>query len=70
MAVDGFREESDMTDYGAKSRMQMMARYNMDRRTRKIRRLYYHALDYAGFIAWGMAVIMVTAMGIFVLCHR
>jgi hypothetical protein len=48
----------------------MMARYNSDRRQRKIRRYLYHAQEYIGFWLWGMAVILVSAMGIFVLCHK
>jgi hypothetical protein len=59
-----------MTDYGQKSRAQMMARYQLERRQRKIRRIYFHALDYAGFICWCMAGIMTAACAIFVLWHR
>ena len=59
-----------MTDYGQKSRAQMMARYQLERRQRKIRRIYFHALDYAGFICWAMVGIIATAMGLFVVFHR
>ena len=59
-----------MTDYGAKSRQQMMAKYNIDRRTRHLRRFYYHALDALGLWWWCMVGIMVTAAVIFCVAHR
>lgn len=59
-----------MTDYGTKSRMQMMERYQLERRTKKLRRMYYHLLDYTGFVLWGMAIVLMTAMTIWVLWHK
>ena len=49
---------------------QAARRWNIERRQRRIRHLYYHALDYAGFICWAMVGIIATAMGLFVVFHR
>jgi hypothetical protein len=46
------------------------AEWKRERRVKKLRRLYYHAMDIAGLWLWGMAVIMATAMLIFVVEHR
>jgi hypothetical protein len=59
-----------MTDYGAKSRQQMMARYVVERRKRHLRRIGYHILDIAGLWLWCMVGVMVTAAVIFCVAHR
>jgi hypothetical protein len=59
-----------VSDYGSKSRQQMMARFVLERRQRNIRRLFYHAMDYAGFVCWAMVVVMLTACAVFILGHR
>ena len=45
-------------------------RWMTEQHKKKLRRLYWNAMEYAGFMLWGMAVVMATAMTLFVLCHR
>lgn len=45
-------------------------RWNNDQRKRKIRRLYYNAMDAAGFILWAMVVIIAAACVVFLLWHK
>ena len=59
-----------MTDYGQKSRAQMMARYQLERRQRKLRRLYYNLLDGTGFVLWCVVGIIATAAALFCVAHR
>lgn len=59
-----------MSDYGAKSRAQMMERYRMERRMKKMRRLYYNAVDAMGFFALCCLGVLATACLLFVVYHR
>ena len=49
---------------------QAARRWNAEQRHKQLRRLYWHFLDYAGFICWCMVGVIATAMGLFVLCYR
>ena len=59
-----------MSDYGKSSRQKLMQRYENERRIRKIRRVYFHLLDCAGFVLWGMVGVIATACVIFLCFHR
>lgn len=54
-----------MSDYGQKSRLQMMERYRNDRRKRWWMRQWYHFLDISWGVAWGIMAIGGVAVVIF-----
>lgn len=49
-----------MTDYGSTRRKAMMDKFDMDRRKRKLRRMWYNASEELGRFLWLVVTFMIA----------